>query len=154
MNSPDDIDNQDEPPKKKGCMGLSWGCWVGIGCLGILLVCGGGGAAFFYIGYKVGLVPVLEEGVKLAQDNAQAQRELGLPIEYTMVGMQPTPNFNGLVDYTYKITGSKHSGTMHIVARLVGTQVKVMEATVEVNGKIIDVNKTNFEIKDTEKLNQ
>ncbi len=112
MNSPDQADYQDDPPKKKGCMGLGWGCWIGIGCVTVLLVCGGGGGALFYFVFNKTKVAYLD-AINKAKENQEVQQALGEPIDASKAPPIVTDlhDGRGTTEMRVPLSGSKASGS-------------------------------------------
>ena len=102
-----------QAPRKRSCL------WVAlpVGCVVMLLVCGGGGAAIFY-----GAMSVLKSAepfqtaVQLAQQNPEVQAILGENIDsgFAVQGSINLENDTGNVDMTIPVSGSLSSGQIKV----------------------------------------
>lgn len=122
MNYPNDAGNANqfgEAPKKRSML-----IWIlPIGCLGLLIVCGGGGAYFAYWAYNFG---VNNEAVVKAKEAVMSSDEvkalLGEPIEIGVpTNADSVQNGNTVsIQYAFPVKGGVKNGTMHLKAAMDG----------------------------------
>ena len=102
------FDPNARPAPKKSNRWLLFGC---LGCGGLLLICGGIGAGFFYWAYNLGMN---NEGVKMAKSMAEnspeVQAVVGTPITFGM----PTSveQRNQKIHYEIPMSGPNGSATL------------------------------------------
>ncbi len=129
--------NAQSPPKKSNRW-LLFGC---LGCGGLLLICGGVGAGFFYWAYNLG---INNDGVKMAKSMAESSPEV-----QTAVGSPITFGFpknveqqNQKIHYEIPMSGPNGSATLIADVRVEsGTANFVVEKASAVlpDGKTIDL---------------
>lgn len=113
-----------QPPAtaKSGRSCLFW--LLPIGCLGVLLVCGGFGvAAYFGMNAMKDLAP-FKAAVESAQNSPEVQEILGDNIQggWQIQGNISVQNQEGDVDMSIPVTGTKGSGRVHIRGKLINGQ--------------------------------
>jgi len=131
-----------QPKKKGGCFGCSWGGVIPAGCLGALLLCGGGVGGFFYFVINViKQTPIYAESVQKAKDNAEVQAVLGTPISegWMIQGKVNVVNNSGNADFTIPLTGPKGSGNIHVVATMTNGKWSYNSLTVVTETKEINL---------------
>ncbi len=104
------------PVPTKGCL---WGCIIPVGCLGVLLICGGGvGVIFSSMTAIIKSSTPYTDAVKTAKADPEVQQLLGTPIEEGrfLSGSINADNSSGTADIEIPISGPNGSAKIHAVA--------------------------------------
>ena len=99
--------------KKRGC----WWIAIPVGCLAVLLVCGGFvGSIFFGVTTMLKSSEPFQRAVQLASDDLDVQEALGENITpgWSVQGSIQVDNGEGEVDMVIPLSGSKGSGQVHV----------------------------------------
>lgn len=136
-----------EPRKSSSSSGLKIFAILGCGCLGLVIVCGGGCGAFMYYGLQqLKKTKPWTDAVAKANGNAEVTAELGSPVEsgWMMQGAYNVQQTGGAetgnVDVTIPLGGPKGKGSVHVVGKSTTGQwdYTTMEVTTD-SGKKIDL---------------
>lgn len=125
--------------KKRGVLG-----WIGCGCLGLFLLCSGGGAAAFF-----GITGILRgsEPYKVALGRASADPDVrkvfGTPLKagWWVSGSVSTSGSTGTADLSFPVRGPDAAGTEYVLAHRESGRWVYDKVSIEVegSGKIIDL---------------
>ena len=93
--------------------------WIGCGCLGVLLLCGGGGAGIFLLVTNMmrGSEPY-QVALHHAQADDKVKQDLGAPLEagFWVSGSVSTSGGSGLANLAIPVHGPKGRGTLYVDA--------------------------------------
>ena len=122
----------------------NWKWVVPAGCLTPVLVCGGFVALILTLVFgMIKSSPPYTESLAAVKANAEAQQELGNPIEpgFFVTGGIETSGDSGDADITYAVSGPNGSGTVHAVADKAAGQwtFTTLELAIEATGQRIDL---------------
>lgn len=136
---------------KKSSSGLKVFAILGCGCLGLLLLCGGGCGAFMYFGVQqLKKSKPWTDTIARASANSEVANELGSPLEAGWMPMGGTAKMNiqkdasgketGDVDMVVPLEGPNGKGSVHIVGKSTTGQWEYskMEVTLP-SGKIVNL---------------
>lgn len=130
-----------QPPVKKSGF-LKFLVIGGIGCLLVVLLLGGGCIGALFMGLKASKNhPVYIQSIKAVQDNPEAQKLLGTPIEGgTPTSFNFSTNTSGQTgSVTYSVTGPNGSGEVKVAGQAAGANWQFATMTLTVNGQTIDL---------------
>ena len=130
------------PPPQRSWWSRNWKWALPVGCICPILLCGGGGLAFFFIiyGAVTGAIKALtptSEGMARARANPEVVAALGEPIESGLL-ISGSINVNGSsgdVDVSIPISGPKGSGTLYVVGTRSGGRWQYSRMDVEIPGR-------------------
>ncbi len=128
-------ENHTAPPAKKS----KWIWILPIGCLGILLCCGGGGfGAFYFFGDLVtGAIEQITVGVDTIENSPEVQAKIGTPVRCEPTGEQRQQQDGDNVQITQivKVEGPKGKGEgeieMHFDAATFKWSTKSIKVTID-----------------------
>lgn len=124
-----------EQPKKSG-KGL-FACG-GIGCILLLLVCGGGIGLMVYMMMPV--FSIMQEAQTLAAENPQVIAALGEPITFGQPQQESQNNETGEVTMSIPASGPNGSATVRFSMKFAGMTFEKSAHTVELeDGRVIDL---------------
>ncbi|MCW8133290.1 MAG: hypothetical protein KIS92_23300 [Planctomycetota bacterium] len=131
-----------QPPAKKSNL-FKFLLIGGAGCLLVVLLLGGGCIGAIFYGFAAAKQhPVYVQSLKAVQDNPEAQKLLGTPIEGgtpTQFSFHADASSGQTGSATYSVTGPNGSGQVQVAGKTVNGAWQYTNMTLSANGQTIDL---------------